>query len=401
MSQRFALLRSRMRQLVDRGRFPGIGTLIWHAGQVIEFDTVGWRDVSLRAPVERDTIFRLASMTKPITSVAALILVEDGRLKLSDPLTRWLPEAAKLSVLRRPGSELDDIVRAERPPTIFDLMTHTAGFAWGKGLDLPITRAMHEATGQTPFVPWDPDTLVKRVCALPLIRQPGSGWHYSNSTDLLGVIIARASNETLPDFLKTRVFEPVGMLDTSFFAPPEKLDRLSIGYAREKGGRLAVHDDAKTGFWSRPPVFAAGGGGLLSTLQDYLGFARMLLNEGMTDRTRILSKESIGLMVSNLLSAEQLRPLDPTVDFLQGQGFGLGLSIMLRSEDNRRSPGSFSWPGGYGTTWFVDPLQNLIAILMSQVWQDGLTEVGPTFEEALYMAVGGPRPPQVGAKDEI
>ena len=383
----FTLLRSRMRQFVDQGKFPGISTLVWRSGEVIAFDAVGWSDMARRIPLRRDTIFRLASMTKPITSAAALALVDEGRLKLSDPIAHWLPEMEHLAVLRTPRSEIDEVVPADRSPTIFDLMTHTAGFAWGKGLDVALTRAMNEATGPTPFVPYDSDTLVKRVSALPLIRQPGSGWHYSNSTDLLGVIIARASGESFPDFLRARILNPLGMGDTGFFAPLEKFDRLSVGYARDKAGTLAVHDEARTGFWSKPPVFPAGGGGLLSTLDDYLAFARMLLSEGVAGGERILSKSSVNLMTLNQLSFPQLRPLEASVDFLQGQGFGLGLSIALRDHDKRRSAGSFTWPGGYGTTWFADPKENLIAVLMSQVWQESLNEIGPAFEEAVYVAV--------------
>jgi CubicO group peptidase (beta-lactamase class C family) len=388
----FTLLRSRMRQFVDQGKYPGIATLIWQAGEVISFDAVGWGDMSRDTPVQRDTIFRLASMTKPITSVAALIMVEEGCLNLSDPVARWLPEATNIAVLRTPRSEIDDVVQVERPPTLFDLMTHTAGFAWGKGLDLPITRAMIDATGVTPFVPYVPDTLVKRVCRLPLIQQPGIGWNYGISTDLLGVVVARASGKSLPEFLKTRVFDPIGMIDTGFFAPLEKLGRLSIGYARDGEGRLLVHDDAQTGFWTRMPVFPSGGGGLVTTLDDYLAFAKMLLNKGLAERERILSEDSVRRMTYNHLSAEQLRTLDPSIDLLRGQGFGLGVSIALESQENRRLPGSFSWPGGYGTTWFADPREDLIALFMTQVWLDSQTESGPAFEDAVYTAVRGSTP---------
>jgi len=384
----FALLHSRMRRFVDEGRFPGVATLVWRAGEILTLDVAGWRDLAERAPIQRDTLYRLASMTKPMTSVAALMLVDDGRLDLWQPVARWLPEAAGIQVLRTPTSEIEDVVPARREPTLFDLMTHTAGFSWGKGLNLPITRAMNAATGQTPFVPHDPETLVQRACALPLLRQPGDGWHYGISTDLLGVVIARASNMSLPDFMANRIFEPLGMVDSGFFAPPEKLERLSTGYSRDAGGRLVVHDDARTGFWSRPPVFPAGGGGLLSTLEDYLAFARMLLNRGKAGQQRVLSEQSARLMTSNLLTDDQLRALDPSVNFLRGQGFGLGVAVTLDAQDNRRSPGSFSWPGGYGTTWFADPRENLIAVLMSQVWQDSLMEIGPAFEDAVYMAAG-------------
>jgi CubicO group peptidase (beta-lactamase class C family) len=387
VNSEFILLQSRMREFVAQGKFAGTCTLVWQRGRVISFDATGWRDMLRRLPIERDTLFRLASMSKPITSVAALILVDEGRLRLSDPVAHWLPEAADIAVLRTPRSAIDDVVPAGRPPTLLDLMTHTAGFAWGKGLDVPITRALNEAAGETPFVPHDPDTFVRRVCALPLIRQPGSGWHYSISTELLGVIVARAGSKSLPAFMKSRIFDPIGMVDTAFFAPSEKLHRLSVGYARADSGQLVIHDDAQTGFWSRPPLFPAGGGGLLSTVDDYLAFARMLLDRGMAGRERILSEKSISLMTSNLLDAEQRSTLDPSIDYLRGQGFGLGVAITLDSQKNRRSPGSFSWPGGYGTTWFADPREDLIAVLMTQLWQDSQMELGPALEDSVYTAV--------------
>ncbi len=380
-------LSSRMRSLVEQGKFPGIATLVWKDGSIVSLDTVGQRDLARQLPIQRDTLFRLASMSKPLTSVAALILVDEGYLHLDDPISCWLPETADLRVLRAPSSHLDDVLPAQRPATVFDLMTHTAGFAWGKGLPLPITRATEDATGQTPFVPYDANTLVRRVSALPLLQQPGSGWHYSISTDLLGVIIARASNRSLPEFMAARVFNPLGMIDTGFYAPPEKLGRLSVGYARDSAGHLVVHDYALTGFWSRPPLFPAGGGGLLSTLDDYLRLAQMLLNQGRIGRDQFLSQALTAQLTSNLLTQQQLHALDPSVDFLHGQGFGLGLAVTLHSLPNRRSAGAFSWPGGYGTTWFADPKRNLIALLMSQVWQESLQEIGPAFEGAVYAGI--------------
>lgn len=365
---------------VEDGRYPGMSALVWQAGKEPVFDAIGWRDSDRGLPFERDTIFRLASMTKPITSAAAMVLVERGKLALDAPLTLWLPEAAGLRVLRSPQSDLDDVVPVERAPTLFDLMTHTAGFAWGKGLDLPICHAMDEATGTTPFVPYNGDTLVARVCALPLVCQPGARWHYSNGSDLLGVVVARAAGMSLPDFLDEAILGPLAMRDTAFAVTPDQLDRLAIGYERGSDGGFTVHDDAATGFWSRPPIFPAGGGGLVSTLDDYLAFGRMLLNGGQGDQHRILSARSVEWMTTNRLSPTQLHPLHPQVDFLRGQGFGLGLAIALTEGFGARSPGSFSWPGGYGTMWFADPARQLVALLATQVWQDHLTELTPAFE---------------------
>lgn len=372
-----------LRPFVEDGRYPGMAALVRRAGEDTVFDAIGRRDLSRELPFERGTILRLASMTKPITSAATMMLAEEGRLALDDPLARWLPEAAHLAVLRTPQSELDDVVPLDRPPTLFNLMTHTAGFAWGKGLDLPICHALDAATGTTPFVPYDADNLVARVCALPLICQPGSRWHYSNGSDLLGVVVARAGGQVLPEFLHDRIFGPLGMADTGFDVPAKDRDRFAVGYGRDGAG-FAVHDDPLTGFWTSPPVFPAGGGGLVSTLDDYMAFARMLLAGG----GGLLSGESVRLMTTSRLTPDQLRPLDPRVDFLRGQGFGLGLSVALSAKPGLRSAGSFSWPGGYGTTWFADPARDLVAVLATQVWQDHLTDLAPAFERAVYRAIG-------------
>ena len=388
-----ASLRGRLQPFLADGRYAGIAALVWHEGRTVFLDTPGWRYRETGLPVERDTIFRLASMTKPITSAAAMMLVEDGLLDLEAPIARWLPEAEGLKVLRTPQSSLGDVIPVERPPTLFDLMTHTAGFAWGKGLDLPICRAMDEATGTTPFVPHDTDTLVQRVCALPLICQPGTRWHYSNGSDLLGAIVARAAGQALPDILHARIFEPLGMKDTGFHVPAGNLARFSAGYGRDEQGALFVHDDRLTGFWTRPPVFPAGGGGLVSTLDDYLAFARMLLDGGVAQGRRLMSRKSVALMTSNRLRADQMQALDPAVDFLRGQGFGLGLSVSMNALPDHRAPGSFSWPGGYGTTWFADPHNGIVALLMTQVWQDHLTELASAFETGIYAALGSaPQP---------
>jgi len=376
-----------VRGFVADGRYPGMAALLWREGVEPVFDATGWRDVDRRLPFARDTIFRLASMTKPITTAAAMVLVERGRLALDAPIARWLPEAEGLRVLRDPAAELDDVLPLKRAPTLHDLMTHTAGFAWGKGADLPICRAMDAATGTTPFVPHDPDALVRRVCALPLVFQPGTRWHYSNGSDLLGVIVARAAGMRLPEALEATVLGPLGMRDTGFCLAARDRERFATGYERRPEGGFAIHDDAATGFWTQPPVFPAGGGGLVSTLDDYLAFARMMLDGGQGPQGRVLSEASVRLMTSHRLAPAQLRPLLPQLDFLHGQGFGLGLSIAPEGGQERRSAGSFSWPGGYGTTWFADPRRRLVAILVTQVWQDHLSQLAPDFEAGVYDSI--------------
>lgn len=376
----FLLLSRRLRDLVEAGRFAGIASLVWRGGEARAFQAAGFGDLAARTPITRDTIFRIASMTKPVIGAAAMALVEEGRLDLAAPLTRWLPEAAVLTVLRAPEAELDDVTPLARPPSLFDLMTHTAGFAWGAGLDAPVTRAMAEATGATPFIPHAPDELARRVCALPLLWQPGTRWHYSISSDLLGVVIARAAGQSLPEVLQERIFAPLRMSDTGFFVPDAKIDRLAVGYMRDGHGALQVHDPARGGHWSRPPIFPAGGGGLVSTLDDYLKFARMLMRQG----EGVLSAPSVRLMTSNRLTSAQIRPYRPSLDYLHGQGFGLGVSVALGAAEDRRRPGSFGWPGAYSTAWFADPREDLIAIAMGQLWLDPGNELRAVLEEAVY-----------------
>ncbi|CAN7542472.1 serine hydrolase [Phenylobacterium sp. LjRoot219] len=382
----FAPLQRRMQGLVDQGRFAGVSTLVWQDGEVVHVQAAGWRDLAARTPLTRDTLFRIASMTKPVVSAAALQLVEAGQLALDAPIARWLPEAATLRVLRHPIAELDDTTPLERPPTLFDLMTHTAGFAWTAGLDAPVTRAVAQAAEQRPLISCAPDAFVARICALPLIQQPGRGWYYSVATDLLGVLIARASGRPLPDLLQSQIFKPLGMADTGFWVTPEQRHRLAVGYQRSPTGELLVHDDPASGFWSRPPVFPAAGGGLVSTADDYLRFARMLLDRGVFGDRRILSEASVALLTTNQLTPEQVRPLSPTTDYLHGQGFGLGLAVAIGAAADRRAPGSYGWPGAYSTAWFADPRRRLIALGMGQLWLDPQNELRAALETEVYTA---------------
>jgi CubicO group peptidase (beta-lactamase class C family) len=388
--QRLGRVQDVARRFVENGQLAGVASLVWRRGEIISSVAEGWADIDAKVPLRRDTIFRIASMTKPIISVAALMLLEDGRLTLNDPLTRWLPETANLRVLRGPDAELDDTVPLDRPPTLHDLITHRAGFAGPLllGAGTPVVKALSEATGQvagaSPFIQLQPDELVARVCAVPLMMQPGWRWHYGISTDLLGVVIARASGMSLPDFLASRIFGPLAMVDTGFFVPPEKRDRLAIGYAR--GEPLVVYDHPATGQWSKPPIFPAGGGGLASTLDDYLAFARMLLAGGTIGKERLLSRSTIAMMTAPHLTVDQMRPLHPALDILAGRNFGLGVSIHGGAGPELGSPGKYGWSGVYGTDWFNDPAEDLICIVMSQLWYSG-SELRPAFANAVYQAI--------------
>jgi CubicO group peptidase (beta-lactamase class C family) len=387
--------RNRLRKLrdvashfVESGELAGVSALVWRRGEIVSVVTEGWADIENKSPLRRDTIFRIASMTKPIISIAALMLLEDGRLTLNDPLARWLPEAAGLRVLRAPDAELDDTVPFERPPTLHDLITHRAGFSGSLaiGPSPPVAKAMAAATGQTPFIPFAPDELVARVCAVPLMSQPGQRWHYGISTDLLGVVIARAARTSLPAFLKQRIFDPLGMADTGFSVPRAQQDRLAVAYAQGADRKLVVQDHPASGHWSKPPIFPAGGGGLVSTLDDYLAFAKMLLAGGMAGSERLLSRPTIAMLTVPQLTAEQARPLWPALDILAGRNFGLGVSLGHGAGPELGSAGKYGWSGVYGTDWFNDPAEGLIGVLMTQLWYCA-NELRPAFANAVYQAI--------------
>lgn len=362
---------SRMREVmaghVARGDPPGLVTLISRKGEV-HVEALGPRVLGGSEPMRRDTTFRIASMTKPVTAAAAMLLVEECKLRLDDPVDRWLPELAGRKVLRRLDSPVDDTVPANRPITLRDLLT----FRLGLGLVLappgqyPIQKAIAElglAPGPTP-PPFTPDEVMKRLGTLPLIHQPGEKWMYHVGSDVLGVLIARASGLPLEAFFRERLFEPLGMKDTGFHVPAEKLDRLAAAYTLEPTGALTLYDDPSQSRWSRPPPFPSGGGGLVSTVDDYLAFCQLLLNKGRHGRERILSRPSVELMMSDQLTAEQRA--DARLFFGDSKSWGFGGAVDLRRDSLHSVPGRYGWDGGCGTSGYLDPREDLVGILMTQ-----------------------------------
>src|SRR5947209_11377679 len=296
---------------VERGDVPGLVTLVSRRGEV-HVDAIGTAALGGRDPIRRDTIFRISSMTKPITAVATLMLVEECTLRLDDPVERLLPELADRRVLTRLDGPLDDTVPAHRPISVRDLLTFRMGF----GLVMappgtyPIQQAMSEQLlGQgppSPATPPAPDEWIRRLGTLPLIHQPGEKWMYNTGSDVLGVLIARASGQPLETFLRERLFAPLGMQDTAFSVPATTLDRLATSYWTDyASGELAVYDEAEGGQWSRPPAFPSGAGGLVSTIDDYLAFGQMMLSQGKHGNERILSRLSVELMTTDQLTLEQ------------------------------------------------------------------------------------------------
>ncbi|MDP3383476.1 MAG: serine hydrolase domain-containing protein [Phenylobacterium sp.] len=370
--------------VVDAGDLSGFVTLVWRGGEVVQVDTVGRRDVAGDKPMTRDTLFRIASMTKPITSVAALMLLEEGRLKLDDPITRWAPEFSDMQVMKAADGPLDQTVPAEREITIEDLMTHRAGLAYGFTSVGPIAQAHEKALGPALGTPLTPDEWMKRLGELPLSYQPGARFHYSHATDVLGFIVARIEGKTLDQVLQDRVFGPLSMTDTAFHVPPEKLDRAARLYRINP--KTDTMEEVPFPYYPAPPVFAAGGGGLVSTADDYLKFARLMLGKGEVDGVRLLKTETVEMMTADRLTEAQKAIPFMGIPFWLGQGFGLGVSVITdpvkQAWMGAGNAGAFGWPGAFGTWWQADPAADMVLIYLIQ----NSIDLGP--EAAAQLATG-------------
>lgn len=357
---------------VERGELPGLVTLV-SRGDEVHADAIGMKTIGGRDPMRRDTIFRISSMSKPIAAAAAMSLVEECTLRLDDPVDSFLPELADRKVLKRPDGPLEDTVPAKRPISLRDLLTLRLGLGhiMEASSDWPIRKAIDELQLlQGPPKPRTvpaPDEWIRRVGTLPLVYQPGERWMYDLGIDILGVLIARAAGQPLETFLRERLFEPLGMKDTGFSVPAEKLARLPGCY--QKG---QVYDpDGADSEWSQPPAFPSASGGLVSTADDYLAFCRMLLNKGRharDSRERILSRPSVELMTMDHLTPEQRVGQDMFFDGNSSWGFGMG--VITRRDDLSTVPGRFGWAGGLGTCGYSDPREDLVGILMTQLLMD-------------------------------
>src|SRR6266852_5323616 len=357
---------------VERGEVPGLVTLVSRRGEVY-VDAIGTRAIADPSLMRRDTIFRISSMTKPITAAATMILVEECKVRLDEPVDRWLPELAERKVLRRLDGPLDDTAPAKRPITVRDLLTFRMGF--GQMMAPPDTypilkAASEQQIGMGPPSPSSmpaPDEWMRRLGRLPLMHQPGEMWMYNTGSDVLGVLIARASGQPLETFLRERLIEPLGMKNTGFSVPAASLDRLATSYwTNFETGALEVYDDAEGGQWSRPPAFPSGAGGLVSTIDDYLAFGQMMLSQGKHGNERILSRLSVELMTTDQLTPEQKAASSLISGFLDGNGWGFGVSVVTRRDDIAAVPGRYGWDGGLGTSWYSDPREEMVIILMTQ-----------------------------------
>jgi CubicO group peptidase (beta-lactamase class C family) len=376
-SERLERIRPVMQNYVDSKKVPGVATLIARHGKVVYLDTVGYRDVEAGAPMQADTIFRIASMTKPIVSVALMTLFEEGRFLLSHPIKKWIPEfanpmVARLNLPGQDGSGVPyDLVPAARDITIRHLLTHTAGLASSyRGVLQRDLEKISEYHSKNETV----GDFVKRYAKLPLMAHPGEAWEYSRATCVVGHLVELLSGMTLDEYLKERIFKPLGMVDTHFYLPLEKLDRFAAQYTRDENGQIELQDapTPESRFVKEPHTYFMGSGGLVSTISDYFRFNQMMLNRGQLDGVRILSRKTVEFMTTSHIGDLPVWLYGPTVGFGLGYGVAKDLSrdntlTALQKGPYPWTPGTYTWGGAFCTFPFSDPTEQMTGLVMTQV----------------------------------
>jgi CubicO group peptidase (beta-lactamase class C family) len=356
---------------LDKRELPGLVLLIAR-GEEVHVTALGHTAFTSSEPMQRETVFRVASLTKPVLAAAAMMLVEQGSLALEEPVDRLLPELANRRVLTRVDAPLHETVPAARPISVEHLLTSRMGFGilTEPTFDppFPINHAAEELqlvlARPDPRTPHAPDAWIERFGRLPLMYQPGERWLYNASSLVLGVLVARAAGQPLEEVVRTRIFEPLGMSETGFWLSADKARQLPSSYMTNvETGQLEHIDASGPDVWSQPPAFPSGAGGLASTVDDYLQFARLLLAGGVHRGRRLLSQRSVELMTTNHLTEEQIARGGV---ILGGSGWGYGMGVVVGPDEVWPTPGRYGWAGGYGTAWFNDPGHNLVAMLMTQ-----------------------------------
>jgi CubicO group peptidase (beta-lactamase class C family) len=393
-SQRLGRLDAVLQEYVDQGRIAGMASVVTRGGKLVHFGTYGKMDVEKNLPMRKDVILRMASMSKAVTTVAVAILLEEGRLLLSDPVSKYLPAFKQTTVAvppppGTPGSGRYGVVPAKRAITIRDLLTHTAGISYGQG---SLAEAEYKKAGiigwyladkPEPIVP-----LMERLAALPFDAQPGEKYVYGFNTDILGAVVEKASGMPLDQFFKTRIFDPLKMPDSSFFVPPEKRDRLATVYSAGPDGRIVRAPESGTGqgdYANGPRACFGGGAGLLSTPTDYARFLQMLLNGGELDGVRVLGPKTVALMTANHVGAL----------YNDGNmGFGLGFEVIehLGRAGRFGSVGTYGWGSAYFQRYFVDPEEKLVAVFYAQLIPAGGLDIQEKWRDLVYAAIVGPPP---------
>lgn len=375
--ERLAVMHETMARHAGTEALPGLVTLISRGGET-DLQAYGTMTIDDDTPMQDDTIFRVASVTKPIVAVAAMALVEDATLRLDDPVDPYLPELANRQVLRSLESDLSDTVPANRPISLRDLLTLTLGYGaiFAMPGTYPIQQAMDDA-GLSPganLPAMTADEMLQRYAGLPLVAQPGARWLYNNGSDILGILLARASDMTLGELLQERIFGPLGMVDTAFSVPADKVERLPGLYFRDPASGEVMEFDAagRASNFASPPVFESGAGGLVSTAPDLLAFSEMMRGNGTREDVRIISRPSVALMTTNQIQPEQVQAADFFPGFWDTHGWGFGLAIDTARADIYMTPGRYGWDGGFGTCLYIDPTEDVIGVLLTQQSWDGI-----------------------------
>ena len=384
-------LHDAMSARVDKHEMSGLVTLV-ACGDDVHVDTIGTTTIDSGEPMRRDTLFRIASLTKPILAAAAMMQVEEGLFALDEPVDRLLPELADPRVLQRLDGPLDETVPADRPITIEDLLTFRLGHGHITEPEfsppypiITVPRDMDLVLAEPdPRTPHAPDEWMSLFGSLPLMEQPGERWRYSVGSLVLGVLVARADGASLGQVLRDRLFTPLGMVDSGFSATPAQIQRIP-GHYMINDGELVLQPYSHPADWLSEPPFPSGAGGLLSTVDDFFAFAQMMRSRGTYDGARLLTEESVTAMTTNQLTPEQISTAGVLLD---GQGWGYGMAVITNPNEPGMTLGQYGWSGGYGTTWFNDPSLDLIGIALTQtsdfLWNGGLAE----FDALAVTAVG-------------
>jgi CubicO group peptidase (beta-lactamase class C family) len=383
-SERLCRIGQAMQGYVDRGQFAGILTLVARKGQVAYLEKCGWQDIENQRPMELDTIFRIYSMTKPITSTAVMMLAEEGKVRLVDPLSRYIPAFKDVKVMVARGGADFDLVAPEREIRVHDLFTHTAGLSYGfdeqSALDNMYVQNLWETVMSKPQSALE--DVVQILAKLPLANHPGKAFRYSMAIDVLGYIVQAASGMPFGDFLQKRIFEPLGMVDTAFWVPPEKAARFAKVYEPGESG-LQASKSPETNHFTKPGYWQSGGGGLVSTVSDYFRFGQMLLNQGTLDGVRLLGRKTVEWMLQNHLPDGMIANGNPA------NGFGLGGAVLLRPGllHMPGSVGKFGWGGAANTEWWIDPAEHMLGLIMTQYMPAFTLPLVEDLEMAAYQAL--------------
>ncbi len=388
-SDRLANINHKLSGYVEAGNVAGFVTLVVRQGEVVHLETIGHRDAGQKLPMELDTIFRIYSMTKPVTSVALMMLYERGKFQLYDPVSKYIPAFAKTRVLSGYGFLGKELVEQDPPMTVQLLLTHTAGLSYGFFYDTPIDEMYRDSIFRSETASLEEKIL--GMADLPLRHQPGTAWNYSIATDVCGYLVQVLADMPFEDFLQQEIFDPLGMVDTQFHVPKEKVRRFAKLYQhrpvdgsfREYEGapNIPFHD------FTKPASAPSGGGGLVSTISDYWLFARMLLNRGESNGARILGRKTLEFMTMNHLRSELL-PIDIGGNTIGGRGFGLGFDVVIDPPQTGvlNSTGAYGWSGAAATNFWVDPQERIVGIIMTQL-MDNLLNFQADFRSLTYQAL--------------